>query len=33
MTEEEVIKKVISVNLKPELMRDFILEKGDTSST
>jgi hypothetical protein len=27
MLEEEVIKKVISVNLKPDLMRDFILEK------
>ena len=33
MTEEEVIKKVISVNLKPELMRDFILEKGDKATT
>ena len=33
MTEEEVIEKVISVNLKPDLMRDFILEKGDKATT
>ncbi len=33
MTEEEVIKKVITVNLKPELTRDFILEKGDKATT
>jgi len=33
MTEEEVVEKVISVNLKPELMRDFILEKGDKATT
>ena len=33
MSEEEVIKKVISVNLKPDLMRDFILEKGDKATT
>jgi hypothetical protein len=33
MTEEEVIKKVITVNLKPDLMRDFILEKGDKATT
>ncbi len=33
MSEEEVIKKVISVNFKPDLMRDFILEKGDKATT
>ena len=33
MSEEEVIEKVISVNLKPDLMRDFILEKGDKATT
>jgi hypothetical protein len=33
MTEEEVVEKVISVNLKPELMRDFILERGDKATT
>jgi hypothetical protein len=33
MTEEEVIEKVITVNLKPELTRDFILKKGDKATT
>ncbi len=33
MSEEEVIYKVITANLKPEFMRDFILEKGDKAST
>ena len=33
MSEEEVIEKVILVNLKPDLMRDFILEKGDKATT
>ena len=33
MSEEEVIDKVITANLKPEFMRDFILEKGDKVST
>jgi hypothetical protein len=33
MSEEEVIKKVILENLKPDLMRDFILEKGDKATT
>jgi hypothetical protein len=33
ITEGEVIKKVITVNLKPELTRDFILEKGDKATT
>ncbi len=33
MTEEEVIERVISVNLKPNLMQDFILCKGDKATT
>ncbi len=33
MTEKEVIEKVITVNLKPELTSDFILEKGDKATT
>jgi hypothetical protein len=33
MSEEEVIEEVISVNLKPDLLRDFILEKGDKATT
>jgi hypothetical protein len=33
MTEEEVIEKVISVNLKPDLTRDFILNRGDKATT
>ncbi len=33
MSEEEVIDKVITANLKPEFMRDFTLEKGDKAST
>jgi hypothetical protein len=33
MTEEEVIERVISVNLKPDLMRNFILYKGDKATT
>ena len=33
MSDKEVIEKVISVNLKPDLMRDFILEKGDKATT
>ena len=28
-----MIEKVILVNLKPDLMRDFILEKGDKATT
>jgi hypothetical protein len=28
MTEEDIIEKVITVNLKPELMREFIMEQG-----
>jgi hypothetical protein len=33
MSEEEVIDKVITANLKPELMWDFILERGGKAST
>ncbi len=33
MTEEEVIERVISVNLKPNLMHNFILYKGDKATT
>ncbi len=33
VSEEEVINKVITANLKPELMWDFILKKGDKAST
>ena len=34
MTEEErIVKKVISVNLKLELMWDFILKKGDKANS
>jgi hypothetical protein len=33
MTEEEVIERVISVNLKPNLMQNFILYKGDKGTT
>ncbi len=33
MSEEDIIEKVITVNLKPELMRDFIMEKGDKATT
>jgi hypothetical protein len=33
MSEDEVINKVITANLKPEFMRDFILKKGDKAST
>ncbi len=33
MTEEEVIERVILVNLKPNLMYNFILYKGDNATT
>jgi hypothetical protein len=33
MLEEDLVKKVITSNLKPELMRDFIMEKGDKATT
>ena len=33
MSEEDVIEKVITSNLKPELMRDVIMEKGDKATT
>jgi hypothetical protein len=33
MSEEEIIKNVFTANLKPELMRDFILKKGDKVTT
>ncbi len=33
MSEEEVVDKVITANLKPELMQDFILKKGNKAST
>ena len=33
MTEEEVIKKVIIVNLMPDLTWKFILKKGDKATT
>ncbi len=33
MSDKEVINKVITANLQPELMRDFILEKGDKATT
>ena len=33
MSEEDLVKKVITSNLKPELMRDFIMEKGDKATT
>ena len=33
MSEEEIIKKVITANLKLELIWDFILEKGDKATT
>jgi hypothetical protein len=33
MSEEDIIEKVITSNLKPEFMRDFIMEKGDKATT
>ncbi len=33
MSEEDIIEKVITSNLNPELMRDFIMEKGDKATT
>ena len=33
MTEEEVIKKVLIVNLMPDLTWKFILKKGDKATT
>ena len=33
LSEEDIIEKVITMNLKPELMRDFIMEKGDKATT
>jgi hypothetical protein len=33
MPEEDLVEKVITGNLKPELMRDFIMNKGDKATT
>ena len=33
MSEEDLVEKVITGNLKPELMRDFIMNKGDKATT
>jgi len=33
MSEEDLVEKVITSNLKPELMRDFIMNRGDKATT
>ncbi len=33
MSEEDLVQKVITSNLKPELVRDFIMNKGDKATT